>query len=77
MSFIHSRDDLVSAFLKAMGVDPAKTRRVTIDFEVNAAVVTVVEMYVDRGELTMLTEEVRKFKLVPIDEVEKVEVELA
>lgn len=52
-------------FLRALGLTPEKTRKVTIEFAVDAITVTVTESYTSIEDIEKLTETVREFNLIP------------
>jgi hypothetical protein len=66
MAFIAAGDSRIRALLEAMGIKPEKTRRVTIDIQIENILVTVTEQYTTTDDVAALTEVVRQFKLVPI-----------
>ena len=68
MTFIAAADKRVNELLKAMGIQPEKTRRVVIEINVHDVLVTVTEQYTSIEDVAALTETVRQFKLVPIKE---------
>jgi hypothetical protein len=65
VSWIAAADPRVTALLVALGIVPAKTRRVTIDFTVTDIVVTVTEQYATAEDVEALTDLVKQFRLVP------------
>ena len=68
MAAVSGQGEEASQFARALGLDPRKTRSITLTVAIDDLVLVTVEMMPDAKDLEALAMELKRFELHPKDE---------